>query len=47
MRSTRLDIRGGLALAGRLRLENSSGDTLREEDFDTAGLISASLAIGF
>lgn len=42
-----VDLEGGVAVAGRLRIENAVGLLLRAEDFDTAGLVRGSLQIRF
>jgi hypothetical protein len=46
-KQTFIEIEGGVAVAGRLRIDNRVGFTLREEDFDTAGLLRGRLSITF
>jgi hypothetical protein len=42
-----LDLEGGVAVAGRLRIENAWGFLLRAEDFDTAGLVRGGFRLEF
>ncbi|MAI81049.1 MAG: hypothetical protein CL917_19065 [Deltaproteobacteria bacterium] len=42
-----LSIEGGVALRGRLKLDDANGNTLQREDFDTAGIIRGMLRISF
>lgn len=46
-RRLELQLEGGIAVAGRLEVENSRGFRLRSERFDTAGLIRGALRILF
>ncbi len=46
-RSAYLTLTGGLAVAGRLEIDDAAGRSLREQDFDTAGLIRGGLRISF
>jgi len=42
-----LDFEGGVALDGHLRVEGPAGVTLRNEGFDTAGLLRGALRVSF
>ena len=42
-----LSVQGGIAVRGRLELDNAHGSDLRREAFDTAGLIRGMLRIAF
>jgi hypothetical protein len=44
---TFIAVEGGVAAAGELLLEDNSGNTLREENFDTAGIIHGAFHIQF
>ena len=44
---SRLSFEGGIALRGRLELDDANGVLLRRESFDTAGLIRGMLRIAF
>jgi len=42
-----LDVRGGLGVAGRIRVENANGDWLYEQEYDPAPRISVGVTIPF
>ena len=46
-RESKLSFEGGIALRGRLELDDANGVELRREAFDTAGLIRGMLRIAF
>ena len=42
-----VNIRGGMRFGGNLTIDNSSGTQLRDEDYDAAGFVGASLSLRF
>lgn len=46
-RDSRLSFQGGVAVRGRLELDDAHGNELRREAFDTAGLVRGTLRIAF
>ncbi len=42
-----INIRGGMRFAGNFEIDNSLGNLLREEDYDPAGFVGASISLRF